>query len=133
MVAATRWVLGPAIAFQIVAPELAPEPSAPAAPAEPPKLDVEVSYEPVAPGETLLRFTVPPYSLDTHNRLCEMRLYALPAPGDPPSDVASYLDGHHPFNALDLSDVQAGMRTGIGLPPVAPGMWFGRVLLGFDR
>lgn len=78
------------------------------------------------------RYRVPPYSVDDHNVLAEIRVYLIVSGSEPFADAPSLVASDRPFSVADVSGSQDGVLASIPLPDVPPGQYFGQTVYGYQ-
>jgi len=115
-----RYELGPTFRKEI-APSAEPSPNG--------KLDPKVEH--LRDDGSVATFAVETYSFDTHNKLCEVRLYFVPEGSELPVDANDYVASGLPFGHADTSGLQSGGEVPIQIPSLDPSVYHAQYVLGF--
>jgi hypothetical protein len=116
-----RWVFGPSFVVSGSAMQTAP-----------PKLDPLPHFigADAAAGEA--KFHVDPYSLDTHNRLDEIRVYLIPSGASIPPFASLLIESAYPSATAVVAEFSVGFDVNLKLPGVPSGSYVGQVVYGYD-
>lgn len=114
-----RYVLGPTFRKEVAPPAASPSG----------KLDPQVKH--LSDDGAVATFEVEPYSLETHNKLCEVRLFFVPESAELPADADAYIASQFAFAHADTSGLQDGGKVPIQYPSLEPAIYHAQYVLGY--